>query len=659
MQIHYFQRYHSKENVDTSNTMLMLSRLYNYNADKFFSMLNSLILGDDESPEITFDLQVAGDESVPDAVISQKSFKIVVETKLYNQFDKQQLVNHLEQFGAEDIKVLLTIDPRPMKQQLFDEMTVELKKYNSENMERLIHPIKHVNLTFEQLVEAMEDIIDDRDTEIISVLDDFKKYCFDEKLIPDGHKWMRAIVAGTTFQDNMDLNLFYDQEARKFSEHGYIGLYKDKSIRAIGRLKKTIIAVEVEGKMTYRAESGEAPTPDEICRINEAIHRAEDYGYNLRTISHRYFMVEKFYPIDFRKSSKNPIQKSKFFNLADMFGYTEAYKAAIKIVGGEQYILSAVMHADERNRAMSEALGEDVYHYHLHVVYIPVVEKEIRWTKRCKDKSLVGKVKETIMQVSMSKKWASKPILDETTGEPLRTAKGKPVLRKSYSVLQDDFFEHMRSAGYDDVERGERGSSEEHLTVTQFKTEREQERLAQLQEVSALAQVEADKKNKEAASAEKKAAQARAKLDDVAPLLKGMEKLAADFSDDPERTLPEAGPLESAKSYREKKAKPLWEKIVKVLRSVYRAYFDLKSKFERLQSAYDREVSKNGSLSARIYEVCAERDGLKGQVRDYERVRRAIGPEQADRILEAAYQQEQVEKEQKWGARSKIRVGAR
>lgn len=76
-------------------------------------------------------------------------------------------------------------------------------------------------------------------------------------------------------------------------------------------------------------------------------------------------------------------------------------------------------------------------------------------------------------------------------------------------------------------------------------------------------------------------------------------------------------------------------------------------------SAYDREVSKNGSLSARIYEVCAERDGLKGQVRDYERVRRAIGPEQADRILEAAYQQEQVEKEQKWGARSKIRVGAR
>ena len=73
--------------------------------------------------------------------------------------------------------------------------------------------------------------------------------------------------------------------------------------------------------MTYRAESGAEPTTDEIERINEAIRRADHYGYNLRTISHRYFIVEKFYPMDFRKSSKNPIQKSKFFNLADMFGY--------------------------------------------------------------------------------------------------------------------------------------------------------------------------------------------------------------------------------------------------------------------------------------------------------------------------------------------------
>ena len=161
MQIHYFQRYHSKENVDTSNTMLMLSRLYNYNADKFFVMLNALILGQDETPEITFDLQVVGDESVPDAIISQKSFKIVVETKLHNQFQQNQLEKHLTQFGTEEIKVLLTLDPKPMKESLMDSFCIVFQKYNADKINEMRTPIRHVNITFEQLVAAMEDIVDE------------------------------------------------------------------------------------------------------------------------------------------------------------------------------------------------------------------------------------------------------------------------------------------------------------------------------------------------------------------------------------------------------------------------------------------------------------------------------------------------------------------
>lgn len=78
--------------------------------------------------------------------------------------------------------------------------------------------------------------------------------------------------------------------------------------------------------MSYKAEKGEDPTQKEIDRINEAVRRADGYGYNLHTVSHRYFVVDKFYPIDFRKSSKNPIQKSKFFNLAEMFHYKTMLK---------------------------------------------------------------------------------------------------------------------------------------------------------------------------------------------------------------------------------------------------------------------------------------------------------------------------------------------
>ena len=181
--------------------------------------------------------------------------------------------------------------------------------------------------------------------------------------------------------------------------------------------------------------------------------------------------------------------------------YADAYKAAVEIVGGEQYILSAVMHADERNRAMSEALGEEVYHYHLHVVYIPVVEKQILWSKRCKDEALRGTVKEVITQVSRSKKWESKPVLDED-GNPMLNARGKKILRSSYSVLQDDFFHFMRVAGYTDLERGERGSTEEHLTVTQFKVQAEQQRLDAV--TGQVAQAEQSLENAKAATEKQK-----------------------------------------------------------------------------------------------------------------------------------------------------------
>ena len=326
--------------------------------------------------------------------------------------------------------------------------------------------------------------------------------------------------------------------------------------------------------------------------------------------------------------------------------YADAYRAAVEIVGGDQYVLSAVMHADERNRAMSEALGKDIFHYHMHVVYIPVVEKQILWSKRCKDPSLVGTIKETIMQVSSSKKWLSKPALDDD-GNPILQENGKPVLRKSYSDLQDDLFNFMRTAGYDDVERGERGSSEEHLTVTQFKVEQEQHRLKELDMAKTEAQAEIVHLQEEKADAQNETNEAKARLEDLAPKLKNMEKLAALFSDDPEKLLPDAGALESARTYREKKAKPLLAKIVKVLRSVYNAYLDLASKFERLQSSYNREVNKNNTLFNRLEGVLSENKVLRNVAENYERVSRAYGPEQVASTVEAVKRKEQAERERK------------
>lgn len=151
--------------------------------------------------------------------------------------------------------------------------------------------------------------------------------------------------------------------------------------------------------------------------------------------------------------------------------FEEVYHFAEKEMGSE-YIISAVMHADEKNEGLSLLKGKDVYHYHLHVIALPVVEKEICNSKRCKDKELIGKVKEVIHQISHSKKWVYLPSLDEK-GEPKLSKNGKPILIPSYSLLQDRFFEHMQNAGYKDFERGKKGSTAEHLTTTQYKVQQE------------------------------------------------------------------------------------------------------------------------------------------------------------------------------------------
>ena len=330
--------------------------------------------------------------------------------------------------------------------------------------------------------------------------------------------------------------------------------------------------------------------------------------------------------------------------------YADAYKAAVDIVGGEQYILSAVMHADERNRAMSEALGEDVYHYHLHVVYIPVVEKQILWSKRCKDKSLVGTVKETIMQVSSSKKWQSKTALDEN-GNPMLTAKGKPILKKSYSVLQDDFFNAMRTAGYTDVERGERGSTEEHLTVTQFKVQSEQERLEQLREAIIEKQNDMESLLSDLEAVTDKLSTTEAELDSakqnrdaiqeqyraLSSGMKNAEKYAAEFIRPPDEWLPTPTPLESAKGYRSRII-PMMAHFGKLLLKLYTQCVNLKEKCRQLVHRNENLTRQVERLQVRLTESESREEQVNQELSDYHLLRKHLGTQVFDQVLGAARQ---------------------
>ena len=115
MKVHYFQRYHGKENVSTANSMLLLSRLYSYSPNKFFEFMKKNILPENADPEIVFNLQEKDKDSVPDATIIQPSFKIAVETKLSGNFGIKQLQNHIIDIPK---SCILSTKYRPLSQRI-------------------------------------------------------------------------------------------------------------------------------------------------------------------------------------------------------------------------------------------------------------------------------------------------------------------------------------------------------------------------------------------------------------------------------------------------------------------------------------------------------------------------------------------------------------
>ena len=193
------------------------------------------------------------------------------------------------------------------------------------------------------------------------------------------------------------------------------------------------------------------------------------------------------------------------------------------------------------------------------------------------------------------------------------------------------------------IEWEDKGTHDKHLSVLDYKKEQRAKEVADLEVVKAEKEGQVESQER--------------RLKELAPAVKNMERLAADFSADPEEILPEAGTLESAKSYREKKAKPLLAKIVQVLRSLYRAYIELKGKFDRLQGDYDWVREGNAHLSDRLMEVKIENKKLRQISADYTRVKRVFGPEQVAAAVEADKQREQAEKGRKRPRRSLERGG--
>ena len=232
----------------------------------------------------------------------------------------------------------------------------------------------------------------------------------------------------------------------------------------------------------------------------------------------------------------------------------------------------------------------------------------------------------------------------------------KGTHEKHLSVL--DFEKQERAKEVAELE-AKKESLEEHNVAILEVSEKWLDELENLEHEIHSAQENREEADKQAEKAKKEAERYEKKLTEIAPMVKDMERFAVKYSYDPEEVLPEAGTLESGKTYREKKAKPLIGKIVTVLRSVYREYLNISNRYTKLQVAYSRGRSGNERLTNRLEEVLEENRELRTIATDFGRVKSVVGVEQVNAVIDRAKQQEQIEAEQKRAARRKYSREAR
>lgn len=307
--IHYFQRYHQKENVATNNTLLLFSRLYNESSNKFIDFINSL-LGEELNSHlelINFEQQKKNGNSIPDGSITQNSFKIVIETKMDSakNFKNSQLLNHLNSFNNEDQKILLTLSPTKMKHEQFKDLTEIIKEKDKS--------INLINTTFRDIVLVFRDTINEYDTTLIAIIDDYEEYCRSSGLITDNASRLRIIPCGNSYNLNMKYNIYYMPSSRNVGEHGYIGIYHDKKVIGIGKVKKRV-NVTVENQKILK--SSEDLNEDETNRIQNIITDSyKELDWDLGSCEYEYTIVDKFYETNYIKTSPGGIQGHRFQDL--------------------------------------------------------------------------------------------------------------------------------------------------------------------------------------------------------------------------------------------------------------------------------------------------------------------------------------------------------
>ena len=221
-----------------------------------------------------------------------------------------------------------------------------------------------------------------------------------------------------------------------------------------------------------------------------------------------------------------------------------------------------------------------------------------------------------------------------------------------------------------EIEWDQKGTHEQHLSVLDYKKKVREQEVEELTEHKNLLEHDLHDISECVDEIQKEKAQAEKERDAVIKKTEVLEKRfsalnskaglvdshAREYGYYPEEWLPEAGTLESAKSYR-KRIFPLVKKVANMIQALYSKHLELKSKNQKLSDRTLDLENRVDRLREEISVIKKENVALLNVTYDMDRVVAVLGENKVKEAIEVAKHLEQVNAKQKGKKRRTDREG--
>lgn len=157
----------------------------------------------------------------------------------------------------------------------------------------------------------------------------------------DADKTLLVLAASKSLRENLKYNIYYDPATRNHNvPFKYIGLYSEKTVAAVGEVKKVVFcdydlkSKELVGTHGYNLSQ---LTKDEYSRIKDIIENTNYYDLKSGI---KFFLVDKFYETDYIKSSNFPLRAKRYFWLDEIEGFKNnmTSEQLAKFLDGKEWV---------------------------------------------------------------------------------------------------------------------------------------------------------------------------------------------------------------------------------------------------------------------------------------------------------------------------------